>query len=179
MKCIVGLGNPGKDYEKTRHNAGFLAVDFLQNELNFPEFEASKHFGVVSEWMLQGERIFLLKPATYMNVSGKSVASLLAFYKLWPEDLLVISDDIDQDFGKIRYREKGTSGGQNGIKSIIETLGSENIARIKIGIGRDTRYEVSDWVLSKFSKQELEDLEHLFGDELLEKVDIFLGQNHS
>jgi PTH1 family peptidyl-tRNA hydrolase len=179
MKCIVGLGNPGKDYEKTRHNAGFLAVDFLQNELNFPEFESSKHFGVVSEWMIQGERIFLLKPATYMNVSGKSVVSILTFYKLGPEDLLVISDDIDQDFGKIRYREKGTSGGQNGIKSIIETLGSENIARIKIGIGRDARYEVSDWVLSKFSKQELETLEQLFGDELLEKVDIFLGKNQS
>lgn len=134
MKCIVGLGNPGKDYEKTRHNAGFLAIDFLRNELNFPEFEASKHFGVVSEGMIQGERIFLLKPATYMNISGKSVGSLLAFYKITPDHLLVLSDDLDQDFGKVRYREKGTSGGQNGIKSIIETLGTENIARVKIGI---------------------------------------------
>lgn len=177
MKCIVGLGNPGKDYEKTRHNAGFLALDFLRDELNFPEFESSKHFGVISEGMIQGERIVLLKPTTYMNASGKSVASLLTFYKLWAEDLLIISDDIDQDFGKIRYREKGTSGGQNGVKSIIETLGTENITRIKIGIGRDDRYEVSDWVLSKFSKNELETLKHIFDDEFLEKVDIFLGKN--
>lgn len=177
MKCIVGLGNPGKEYQKTRHNAGFLAIDFLQNELNFPEFEASKHFGVVSEGMIQGERIFLLKPATYMNVSGKSVASLLTFYKITPENLLVLSDDIDQDFGKIRYREKGSSGGQNGIKSIIETLGTETFSRIKIGIGRDSRFEVSDWVLSQFTKQELEELEHIFADELLEKTDIFLGKS--
>lgn len=179
MKCIVGLGNPGKEYQKTRHNAGFLAIDFLRNELNFPEFEASKHFGVVSEGMIQGERIFLLKPATYMNVSGKSVGSLLAFYKIPPENLLVLSDDLDQDFGKIRFREKGSSGGQNGIKSIIETLGTETFSRIKIGIGRDNRFEVSDWVLSAFTKQELEELEHIFADELLEKTDIFLGKNHS
>lgn len=177
MKCIVGLGNPGKEYQKTRHNAGFLAIDFLRNELNFPEFEASKHFGVVSEGMIQGERIFLLKPATYMNVSGKSVGSLLAFYKIPPENLLVLSDDIDQDFGKIRFREKGSSGGQNGIKSIIETLGTETFSRIKIGIGRDNRFEVSDWVLSPFTKQELEELEHIFADELLEKTDIFLGKS--
>ncbi len=177
MKCIVGLGNPGKEYQKTRHNAGFLAIDFLRNELNFPEFEASKHFGVVSEGMIQGERIFLLKPATYMNVSGKSVGSLLAFYKIPPENLLVLSDDLDQDFGKIRFREKGSSGGQNGIKSIIETLGTETFSRIKIGIGRDNRFEVSDWVLSAFTKQELEELEHIFADELLEKTDIFLGKS--
>ncbi|MDD2745279.1 MAG: aminoacyl-tRNA hydrolase [Candidatus Gracilibacteria bacterium] len=177
MKCIVGLGNPGKEYQKTRHNAGFLAIDFLQNELNFPEFEASKHFGVVSEGMIQGERLFLLKPATYMNVSGKSVSSLLTFYKIPPENLLVLSDDLDQDFGKIRFREKGSSGGQNGIKSIIETLGTETFSRIKIGIGRDSRFEVSDWVLSAFTKQELEELEHIFADELLEKTDIFLGKS--
>lgn len=129
--------------------------------------------------MLQGERVFLLKPATFMNVSGKSVASLLSFYKLRTEDFLVLSDDIDQDFGKVRYREKGTSGGQNGIKSIIETLGTENFARIKIGIGRDDRYEVSDWVLSRFTKKELDELESIFADELLEKVDMFLGKTKS
>ncbi len=176
MKCIVGLGNPWKVYEKTRHNAGFLAIDFLRDELNFPEFESSKHFGVISEGMIQGERVVLLKPTTYMNASGTSVASLLTFYKLWAKDLLIISDDIDQDFGKIRYREKGTSGGQNGIKSIIESLWTDSIPRIKIGIGRNDAYEVSDWVLSKFSKNEIETLESVFSDEFLEKVDIFLGK---
>jgi PTH1 family peptidyl-tRNA hydrolase len=176
MKAIVGLGNPGKEYANTRHNAGFLAIDFLRSELNFPEFEASKHFGVVSEGMIRGERVFLLKPATYMNVSGKSVASLLGFYKMEPGDILVISDDIDQEFGKIRYREKGSSGGQNGIKSIIETLGTENFSRIKIGIGRDDRFEVSDWVLSRFSKTELGELENIFSDGLLEKTETFLGK---
>jgi len=111
-----------------------------------------------------------------MNVSGKSVASLLSFYKLAPSDLLVISDDIDQDFGKVRYREKGSSGGQNGIKSIIESIGTEEFARIKIGIGRDSRYSVSDWVLSRFAKEEIGELEGIFSDEVQEKVDMFLSR---
>ncbi len=179
MKCIVGLGNPGKEYENTRHNAGFLAIDFLREELNFPEFEASKHFGVLSEGIVQGERVFLLKPSAYMNLSGKSVSSLIGFYKLNPENILIVCDDIDQDFGKIRYREKGSSGGQNGIKSIIESLGTENFQRIKIGIWRDDRYHVSDWVLSRFGKIELEELKNILADGFLEKVDIFLWKTIS
>ncbi len=110
MKVIVGLGNPGNEYANTRHNAGFLAIDFLCEELAVPDFEASKHYGIIAESMIQGERIIFLKPTTFMNLSGKSVASLLSFYKLEPHSLLVISDDIDQEFGKIRYRESGSSG---------------------------------------------------------------------
>jgi peptidyl-tRNA hydrolase, PTH1 family len=101
----------------------------------------------------------LLKPTTYMNLSGKSVSALTQFYKLTPSDILVISDDIDMDFGKTRLRKQGSSGGQNGLKSIMETLGTDTIARLKIGIGRDARYSVSDWVLSRFKKEEMEALQ--------------------
>ncbi len=141
--------------------------------MNFPEFEASRHFGVVSEGMIQGERIILLKPTTFMNLSGKSVSSLSNFYKIAPENILVLSDDIDQEFGKVRFRLKGSSGGQNGLQSIIESLGTDAFSRIKIGVGRDERYTVSDWVLSRFSKEELQELDTIF-EEVFEKIDGFL-----
>ncbi|EKD29606.1 MAG: Peptidyl-tRNA hydrolase [uncultured bacterium (gcode 4)] len=112
--------------------------------------------------MFKWEKIILLKPMTYMNLSGESVVSLVNFYKIPKEDTLVLSDDIDMDFGKIRLREKGSSGGQNGLKSIAQHLGTEEFARLKIGIGRDNRYNVADWVLSKFSDEEKKGLEEVF-----------------
>lgn len=159
MFLVVGLGNPGVEYKNTRHNVGFLAVDALREVWNFPDFSDSKHKGVISEGIRDGEKIMLLKPVTYMNLSGESVASLANFYKIPLENILVISDDIDMEFGKVRYRAKGSSGGQNGLKSIATHLGTEAFARIKIGIGRDVRYNTADWVLSKFSKEELEILQ--------------------
>lgn len=110
--------------------------------------------------MRGGEKIILIKPVTYMNLSGRAVASIAGFYKIDPTlDLTVLSDDLDMEFGKVRLRQKGSSGGQNGIKSIIESIGTEEFSRIKIGIGRDPRFEVSDWVLSKLTKDELAKLE--------------------
>jgi peptidyl-tRNA hydrolase, PTH1 family len=114
---------------------GALALDFLREQWGFPDFAASKHHAVISEGNRNGEKILLVKPITYMNLSGRSVASLVGFYKFDPSlDLLVLSDDLDMEFGKIRYREKGSSGGQNGIKSIIESIGTDEFSRIKIGI---------------------------------------------
>ncbi|MBP6981717.1 aminoacyl-tRNA hydrolase [Candidatus Gracilibacteria bacterium] len=160
MKLIVGLGNPGKNYENTRHNVGFFMIDQLRDFLHFSEWSDSKHKGLISEGIFQGEKILLLKPTTYMNLSGESVQSLLSFYKISSEsDLLVLSDDIDMEFAKIRYRETGSHGGQNGLRSIIEKVGHDGFSRLKIGIGRDPRYSVSDWVLSKFQKEELEILQ--------------------
>ena len=178
MKCIIGLGNPGAEYALTRHNVGFLALDFFQKIWKFPDFAASKHFAEISSGTFLGEKILLVKPTTFMNLSGKSVASIVNFYKLDPaKDMLVVSDDIDQEFGKIRFRTKGSSGGQNGLNSIIESLGTDAFQRIKIGIGRDARYEVSDWVLSRFTKTELEDLAASILPEVRKKAEDFIGSN--
>lgn len=159
MKLVVGLGNPGREYENTRHNVGFLFVDFLRNIWNFEDWKNSKFKGIISEGTMNEEKIILLKPMTFMNLSGESVIALVNFYKIPLENILILSDDIDMDFGKIRLRKKGSSGGQNGIKSIAEHLGTDEFSRLKIGIGRDSRYNVADWVLSKFSGEELEKLE--------------------
>lgn len=159
MKLIVWLGNPGKEYASTRHNVGFLFAEFLRNAWNFEDWKDSKFKGVISEGTLRWEKVILLRPMTFMNLSWESVGALINFYKIPLLDLLVLSDDIDMDFGKIRLRDKGSSGGQNGLKSITAHLGTDGFSRLKIGIGRDDRYSVADWVLSKFSEEEKKNLE--------------------
>lgn len=160
MKLIVWLGNPGREYVKTRHNVGFLMVDILREVLWFSDWSDSRFSWVVSEWAIDREKVILLKPTTYMNLSGESVSRIVGFYKIDPTvDMLVLVDDLDMEFAKVRYRTRGTAGGQNGIKSLIGQLGTEEFSRIKIGIGRDERYDVSDWVLSQFQKDELNILE--------------------
>jgi len=159
MKLIVWLGNPGKEYTHTRHNVGYLFVDFLRDKYGSGDWKDSKFKGVISEWIINGEKLMLLKPTTFMNLSWESVVSIINFYKIPLSDILVISDDIDMEFGKIRLREKWSSGGQNGLKSIAAHLGTEEFSRLKIGIWRDDRYSVADWVLSKFSWEEKQSLE--------------------
>jgi len=159
MKLIVWLGNPGREYENTRHNVGFLMIDILRDVLWYPDWSDSRFSWVVSEGVIQGEKILLLKPTTYMNLSGESVSKVVNFYKLDPTtDILILVDDLDMEFAKVRYRREGSAGGQNGIKSIIGLLGTHEFSRIKVGIGRDDSYSVSDWVLSRFKKEELETL---------------------
>ena len=160
MKCIVGLGNPGREYEYTRHNVGFMLVDGLRKVWGFEDWKESKFKWVIAEGMIGSEKIILLKPITYMNLSGESILSLIQFYKLdTTQDLLILSDDIDMEFAKVRFRQGGSHGGQKGLRSIIEKLANDTFSRIKIGIGRDDRYSVSDWVLSRFTKEELQKLE--------------------
>ena len=157
MKIIVWLGNPWKKYENTRHNVWFLALEYLQKKLAWSEWEDSKFQALLSK----SDRIVFVKPITYMNLSGDAVGSIVNFYKLDAKnEILIISDDIDMEFGKVRYREKWSHGWQNGLRDIISKLGSDEFWRIKIGIGRHEKYEVVDWVLSKFSKSELEYLEN-------------------
>ena len=157
MKLIVGLGNPGKKYISTRHNVGFMMIDMIREDWRFEEWKDSQFQWAVSEWMQKWEKIILLKPTTYMNLSGESIASVVQFYKLDPRtDMLIISDDIDMEFAKVRYREEWSHGWQNGLKDIMLKVGTNQISRIKIGIGRDERYNVSDWVLSQFTKEEEE-----------------------
>ena len=163
MKVVIGLGNPGKKYEKTRHNIGFIAVDSLRKKFNISD-EREKFQALVSEKNIDGEKVIFFKPQTFMNLSGNSVIEIINFYKLDPKkDIIVIYDDMDLSFGDIRIREKGSSGGHNGIKSIISHIGEEFI-RIKCGIGAKEKDAV-EHVLGEFNQTEQKDL-----DEILEKI---------
>ncbi len=157
---IVGLGNPGLQYENTRHNAGFIAADRLAEEFKF-SINKNKFDALSGEFNLGDKRILVIKPQTYMNNSGKAVIKTAAFYKIPVERIVVIQDDISLDIGKIRIRRKGSDGGQKGMRDIIELMGTDNIMRIKIGVGAKPHpdYDLASWVLSKFPKESLEDLE--------------------
>ena len=153
MIAVVGLGNPGKNYEKTIHNLGFMALDFFAENNNF-NFTKSKYFGRVAEGVIDGEKVILLKPETFMNLSGKSVEDLVHSLKLDLSNLLVIYDDIDLDIASIRVRSKGSAGTHNGMRDIVQKLG-ENFARIRIGAGRPEHGDLANYVLSNISKENL------------------------
>lgn len=156
MKLIVGLGNPGKEYENTRHNSGFCVMDELAKECQV-QIEQKKFKSLIATTRIHGEQVMLMKPQTYMNNSGEAVIEAVKFYHIDLEDILVIYDDMDMPIGKIRLREKGSAGGQNGVKSIIAHLHTQDFKRIRVGIGKDSRVPVVDWVLGKIRKEELED----------------------
>ncbi len=160
---IVGLGNPDRKYENTRHNCGWLAVDFLAeklgcrlNRIKFKSFTGTAELG--------GKNVLLMKPTTYMNNSGQAVVEAMSFYKLKPENVIVIFDDVSLDVGKMRIRQKGSDGGQKGMRSIIYLSGSDAFPRIKIGIGAKPEHygDLADWVLSKFSADERKTLDTVF-----------------
>lgn len=155
---VVGLGNPGREYENTRHNAGFIAVDMLADKFNMG-FSKSKFNAVYGDCMIAGERVLVAKPQTYMNLSGLAVQKLAAFYKIPVSKLIILHDDVSLDVGKIRIRRKGSAGGQKGLANIIELMGSQDIARIKIGVGAKPHpdYDMKDWVLGKISAEQQAD----------------------
>lgn len=156
---IVGLGNPGKEYERTRHNAGFRAIDSLAASLGC-KVDKLKFQGLYGQTTYQGRKIFLLKPQTYMNLSGRSVLQLSAYFNIPPQRVIVLFDDISLPPGRLRIRADGSAGGHNGIKSIISELGSQAFPRVKIGVGANPHPEqdLADWVLSNFSAKEEKDL---------------------
>ncbi len=160
MKLIVALGNPGKQYEFTRHNAGFLMLDFFAREHNI-SINRIKFKGLMGETVIRGEKILFLKPQTFMNLSGESVREAADFYKIPAEDILVIYDDISLQLGRLRIRRKGTDGGHNGIKNIIYHLNSDTFPRVKIGIDEPHFGDRKDFVLSPFSKEGLEILKEI------------------
>ena len=162
---VAGLGNPGREYENTRHNAGFMAIDLLA-EKHHAEVKRVKFKGITGECQLGGRRTLLLKPGTYMNLSGQSVQEAMAFYKLPPERVLVLFDDINLEPGRMRIRRKGSDGGHNGMKNIIYLSGSDQFPRVKIGVGKKPHpdYNLADWVLSKFTEGERKDLETALGN---------------
>ena len=152
----VGLGNPGPKYEFTRHNAGFLCMDLLAQQLGV-KIDRIKFKSVVADVAIEGSRCILMKPQTFMNNSGEAVRDAANFYKIPPEHIIILFDDISLPPGKLRIRRKGSDGGHNGIKSILYLLGSDQFPRIKLGVGAKPRpdYDLADWVLSTFQKDEL------------------------
>ena len=157
---IVGLGNPGKDYERTRHNAGFRAIDILADKLGCRN-DKGKFQGLYGQTVYGGKKVYLLKPLTYMNLSGRSVLQLSAYFNIPPQRIIVLFDDISLAPGRLRIRADGSAGGHNGIKSIISEVGSQNFPRVKIGVGSkpNPEFDLADWVLSTFSAKEEKDLQ--------------------
>ena len=153
MFLIVGLGNPGREYENTRHNIGFAAVDVLAEKYNI-DVNRTKFKGEYGEGFINGNKVILLKPYTFMNLSGESVREAIDFYKLTEEEVLIIYDDISLELGRLRIREKGSAGGHNGIKSIINHMGTDVFTRIKIGVGAP-KGDLVNHVLGRFSKEEV------------------------
>ena len=169
MKLVVGLGNKGREYENTRHNMGFMVVDRYLQYKNITNKFKEKFNAMYIETTINNEKVIFIKPMTYMNNSGIAIRAFVDFYKLNSEDILVISDDLDLDLGKFRLRRNGSSGGHNGLKSIISQLGTDNFKRLRIGISND-KDDVINYVLSKFSKKELNEIDTMF-DTLVDVLD--------
>ena len=157
MFLICGLGNPGREYHKTRHNMGFDVIDRLVDTYRIPQ-SGTKFHAMVGSGVIEGQKVLLMKPLTYMNLSGNAVGEAVRFYKLDPAtELIVISDDIDLEPGRLRIRKKGSAGGQNGLKHIISRLGTDEFVRIRVGTGaKPAGWDLADWVLSRFSKEDRE-----------------------
>jgi PTH1 family peptidyl-tRNA hydrolase len=167
MKLIVGLGNPGNQYEKTRHNAGFMAIDVLLERFGFQkEDRDSKSQLYFSK--VDGEKVLFLKPLTFMNLSGQALSEVMNYYKIKIQDVFVIYDDKDLPVGKFRFRSNGSPGGHNGIKNIISHVGTENFNRLRIGVGTPVNgIKIIDWVLMKLKDEEIK----IIKDEVLNKSD--------
>ena len=180
MYIIAGLGNPGKQYEHTRHNVGFDTLDKLAEKYHI-SIDNQKHKAVCGSGYIEGQKVILVKPQTYMNLSGESLREIIDFYKLDPaEELIVIYDDISLDPGQLRIRVKGSAGGHNGIKSIIAHLGTQEFPRVKVGVGeKPARMDLADYVLGHFSKEEqatMDDAVKEAADAVCEIVNVGIAQ---
>ena len=179
MILIAGLGNPGKEYENTRHNAGFLVLDTLAQKLG-ADLSERKHRALCGKAVIGGQKVILLKPQTYMNSSGESIRAAADYYKVPPEDILVVYDDIGLAPGQLRIRAKGSAGGHNGIKSIIAHLGTQEFPRVKVGIGeKPPRMDLADYVLGHFSSGEkkiMEEAAKEAADAICEIVNVGIEQ---
>ena len=173
---IVGLGNPGEKYERTRHNVGFLVVDALAERLGVP-VQKLKHRALTNTVRLAGQKALLMKPVTFMNLSGEAVGDAARFYKLPPERVLVISDDTALPLGKLRLRKGGSAGGHNGLKSIIQHLGTDQFPRLRVGVGEKPRpdYDMADWVLGRLQGEDWKAMEAAV-DRAADAVECVLSQ---
>ena len=179
MYIIAGLGNPTREYEKTRHNVGFDTIDVLADKLN-TSVDEKKFKGLYGKGIIAGEKVILLKPQTFMNLSGESIRPLADYYKVDPEDILIVYDDISLAPGQLRIRAKGSAGGHNGIKSIIAHLGTQEFPRVKVGVGeKPSRMDLADYVLGHFSKEEqatMDDAVKEAADAVCEIVNVGIAQ---
>lgn len=176
MKCIIGLGNIGKEYEYTRHNIGFMCVDMLMNELSISTEKKLKKC-IYAEKNFDGEKVIIVKPTTFMNLSGEAVVEIVNWFKLDYKDICIIYDDVDLKYGDVRYRLKGSSGTHNGMRNIIALTGTEELARIRVGIETredKTRIPLYDYVLGKFSKEEISMFEKDIYPKVKENIYTFL-----
>lgn len=154
MFVIAGLGNPTKTYEGTRHNAGFCVIDKIAQDYNI-SVDTKKHKAMIGKGVIEGQKVILAKPLTYMNLSGESIREIADYYKVEAQDILIIFDDISLDVGQLRIRKKGSAGGHNGIKSIIAHLGTTEFPRIKVGVGEKPKgWDLADYVLGKFTGED-------------------------
>ena len=160
MKLIVGLGNPGKEYENTRHNIGFIFIDYFA-EKNKITIDKEKFNGLYAQANINEEKVILLKPLSYMNLSGEVVRRFVDYFKIDINNILIISDDLDINFGKLRLRPDGSSGGHNGLKNIALNLNTEGFKRLKVGISNNKDIDTKDYVLGKFNKEEKETINNL------------------
>lgn len=178
MKIIVGLGNIGKEYENTRHNVGWMFLDYLEEKLGFKIGEKNKNLDCfIAQIYINNEKVIFAKPTTYMNLSGHAVQKLKNWYKVDNKDILIIFDDIDIPFGQTRYKINGSGGTHNGMKNVVQMLNSKDIARIKIGIGgiKHDKQDLISFVLEKFTKTQIAELQCIF-DDAYEKLNIFLDK---
>lgn len=164
MKLIVGLGNPGKEYSNTRHNMGFNLIDFYLDYLKIDVKWNSKFDGLYFQTTIKGDKVFFLKPQTYMNLSGDSVRKIIDYYDIDINDILVISDDLDLNVGNFKLKSSGSCGGHNGLRDIENKIGTSDFKRLKIGISKNKEMDTKDYVLGKFSKDEKDDINNLFKD---------------
>ena len=171
MKLVVGLGNPGKEYDNTRHNIGFMLIDKYLGDVKYKD----KFNGLFYE-INGNEKVIFVKPQTYMNNSGECVSKFVKYYDIKMEDILIIQDDLDINVGKYKFKINSSSGGHNGIKSIISHLGNDNFFRLKIGISNTRKHDVIDFVLGKFSKDEINNINF---DELINAIDDFINYDYS
>ena len=176
MYLIAGLGNPSKTYEGTRHNVGFSMIDALADAFQI-DVTTKKHKAIVGRGVIEGMKVILAKPQTYMNLSGESIREIADFYKIDPENMIIIYDDINLDVGRLRIRKKGSAGGHNGIKNIIAHLGTDVFPRIKVGIGEKPQgWDLADYVLSKYSKEEQQALREA-SDDVIGAVKLMVMDN--
>ncbi len=170
---VVGLGNPGGKYSSTRHNAGFMAIDFFASKCGVV-INRSRFHALVGEGVVAGRRILFVKPQTFMNASGEAVREAASFYKIGVENIIVLSDDVNLDVGRMRVRKSGSDGGQKGLRSIIENMGSDNFPRIRFGVGKKPHpdYDMADWVLGNLSESDKRAVADCFDTALsgLEKI---------
>ena len=163
MKLVVGLGNPGKEYDKTRHNVGFMVIDNYIEHINISDNEWKKKFNsLYLQTDIRGEKVIFMKPLTYMNLSGQAVKEVVDYFKIDISDILVVSDDLDLLVGNFKLREAGSSGGHNGLKNIALCLGTDKFKRLKVGISKNSSIDIKDYVLGKISRDDLDTLNGLF-----------------